>query len=113
MSLLFPTKSRNAGSVPRKSDPPSDDELQIPPDIRASAEPDGVVFLNVATGAVFASNAIGSCIWKGLEDRLGVDIIARKISEDYGLSWEEARQDTAAFLASLEANGLLFDQREH
>jgi hypothetical protein len=67
----------------------------------------------MGTGAVFASNAIGSCIWKGLEDRLGVDTIARKISDDYGVSWEEARQDAAAFLVSLEANGLLVDQRKH
>jgi hypothetical protein len=87
--------------------------LRIPPEVRATAEPDGVVFLNVGTGALFASNAIGSCIWKGLADRLDLDMIACKISDDYGVSWEEARQDASAFIASLEANGLLYPQRKH
>lgn len=81
--------------------------LTISPDARASMDHDGIVFLHVGSGAVFASNCIGARIWRGLLDHNGLESIAADISGEYGVPREQVQQDAAAFVADLEAKGLL------
>ena len=68
---------------------------------------DGIVFLHVGSGAVFASNFIGARIWRGLLDHNGLESIAADISGEYGVPREQVQQDAGGFVADLEARGLL------
>jgi hypothetical protein len=68
---------------------------------------DGIVFLHVGSGAVFASNSIGARIWRGLLDHDSLETIAADISGAYGVPRQQVRQDAAGFVADLEAKGLL------
>ena len=68
---------------------------------------DGIVFLHVGSGAVFASNGIGVRIWRGLLDQDSLETIAADISVEYGVPREQVQQDAAGFVADLEAKGLL------
>lgn len=91
---------RNAETGPAKSVIPS-------PDVRASLQEDGVVFLNLRSGIVFRSNRIGAAIWKGLGGRREPAAIASEIGREYGVRAEQAMRDTAAFIAQLEAQGFV------
>ena len=81
--------------------------LTILPAGRASLNPDGVVFLNVASGVVFKSNRVGSRIWEGVQKQQNPAAIAAQISREYCIPNEQASEDTATFLAQLEAEGFL------
>ena len=74
---------------------------------RASIHPDGAVFLNVERGVIFKSNRVGSRIWQGLLHRESPAAMVAQISREYAVPREQAAQDTAQFLAQLEAEGFL------
>lgn len=77
------------------------------PDVSASIHDDGVVFLHVTDGCVFASNRTGAHIWQGLEQQLSTTLIAEHISRRYRISTVTAQADTARFIAQLEARHLV------
>jgi len=77
------------------------------PDVRASLQEDGVVFLNLRSGMVFRSNRIGAEIWKGLGGRRELSSIAAEIGRQYGVPADQAALDTAAFVAQLETQGFV------
>jgi hypothetical protein len=74
---------------------------------RASIHPDGVVFLNIQRGVIFKSNRVGSRIWQGVQNQQSPSAIASQISREYAVPEEQAANDTAQFLAQLEAEGFL------
>ena len=65
------------------------------------------VLLDVHGGVVLASNAIGARIWQLIESRLDGVEIASRLALEYEVPAERARHDVAAFLAALEARGLV------
>jgi hypothetical protein len=75
--------------------------------VRASISSDGLVLLDVHGGVVLASNAIGARIWQLIESRLDGVEIASRLALEYDVPAERARNDVAAFLAALEAKGLV------
>ena len=77
------------------------------PDVRASLEANGVVFLNLRSGIVFRSNRIGAAIWRGLGSHMEVTAIASGIGREYSIPEEQAVEDTTAFVGQLEAQGFL------
>jgi Coenzyme PQQ synthesis protein D (PqqD) len=83
------------------------DPLVVSPDARVSLVSNGAVFLHARSGIVFTSNHIGARIWQGLLDREGVETIAARISQEAGVWLDQVRQDTAEFVADLEAQGFL------
>ena len=81
--------------------------FQIADAVRASISSDGLVILDVHGGVVLASNAIGARIWQLIELRLDGVEIAGRLALEYDVPAERAHEDVAAFLAALEARGLV------
>jgi hypothetical protein len=81
--------------------------FQIAAAVRASISDDGLVLLDVHGGVVLASNAIGARIWQLIESRLDGVEIASRLALEYDVPAERAQDDVAAFLAALEARGLV------
>ncbi len=81
--------------------------FKILPAGRASIHRDGAVFLNVERGVIFKSNRVGSRIWRGVLNQESPAAMAAQISREYAVPEEQAAQDTARFLAQLEAEGFL------
>lgn len=83
------------------------DRFRVSPYVRASSSEDGLVLLDVHAGLVLSANPIGARIWHLLEQQIGCLEIARQISHDYDVSIERAHGDVVAFVAGLEARGLV------
>ena len=76
----------------------------------ASFHDDGVVILHTGKGRVFSSNRTGAQIWRGIEQQLSMDLIARELSGEYQIPLTTAREHTVHFLAELQRHELV--QRE-
>jgi len=107
-SLLahFKTKT-GAASRARQTADHNAPSIVPSPEVRASLQEDGVVFLHLRSGIVFRSNRIGAAIWKGLGRRQDLASIASEIGREYGISAEQAARDAARFVAQLDAQGFL------
>jgi len=81
--------------------------FQVLPSGRASIHPDGAVFLNIEHGVIFKSNSVGSRIWRGVQRQESPAAMAAAISREYNIPEKRAEEDTAQFLAQLEAEGFL------
>jgi hypothetical protein len=57
--------------------------------------------------AVFTLNKVGSLIWNLIDGQASTSEIVAAVCEAYDVAPEQAEEDTAAFLASLEAAGLI------
>ena len=69
---------------------------------------DGVVMLlDLASGDFFELDDVGSRIWEGLDGRRTVADQAAVVADAYDVSLERARSDVIAFLADLDAKGLI------
>ena len=76
----------------------------------ASFHDDGVVILHTGKGRMFSSNRTGAQIWRGIEQQLTMDVIAREISGEYQIPLATAREHTVHFLTALQRHELV--QRE-
>ena len=76
-------------------------------DVTASIHDDGIVMLNVRTGCLYTSNHIGSCIWRSIARQMGLDEIAKEISDAYRIARSIATEHTVCFAGELERNGLI------
>jgi hypothetical protein len=75
--------------------------------IAASVHDNGVVFLHLARGYLFASNRVGAAMWQGLEQRIAPSKIAAQVSREYGIPYEVAYEHLQEFIADLARNQLL------
>ena len=85
----------------------------VNPEAVGSFHEDGVVILHAGSGRLFSSNAIGAHIWRGLEQQLSLETIAREISCAYQVAWATAREHTLIFLAALEQQALIHSNSRH
>jgi hypothetical protein len=85
-------------------------EFTPSPDVASSVHENGIVFLNIFSGQMFASNGAGARIWSGLKGRQSTETIVREISTDYQIDWATARGHVECFLIELEQQKLI--QRE-
>ena len=74
--------------------------------VQASVHGEGAVFLHVQDARLFAANAVGADIWKGLERQLDADAIAAELHERYGAPCETTRTHVIRFIQELERAGL-------
>lgn len=79
----------------------------VNPEAVGSFHDDGVVILHAGNGRLFSSNETGARIWRGLEQQLSWESIAREISTAYQIAWTTAREHTLNFLAALEQQALI------
>lgn len=76
-------------------------------DATASHHDEGIVILHVSKGFLYTSNRIGSCIWRGIEEHLPLEEIAKKISDAHEIAFSAACEHTQRFVAELERHALV------
>ena len=81
--------------------------LKIPPAVKASRDPDGIVLIHTTIGRLFSSNKTGARIWHYLEQQMSVDAMASEISREYGIAETAGREHVLTFLAELQRHGLI------
>ena len=79
----------------------------VNPDAVRSFHDDGVVILQAGTGRLFTSNETGARIWRGIEQQLSLETIAKEISSAHQIERATAREHTLNFLAALEQQALI------
>ncbi len=76
-------------------------------DVRATHSPDGAVLIDVRQGIIFSLNTTGSIVWMRLERGEAPDEIAGQLSDEFGVSQDQALQDILALIRTLEDRQLL------
>jgi hypothetical protein len=79
--------------------------MWLPPALRASTSDDGLVLLNVETGEIYTANAVGSQIWRLLQEGQGEAEIAAHLAEAYGRPQSAIAEDVHEFIDDLLALG--------
>jgi hypothetical protein len=82
------------------------------PETRAYQHAEGLVLLHLANGVIFTSNRTGAAIWKELQDRQTLPVIARRLAVDYGISEQVAATDAVSFCTQLKQQGFLVGEAE-
>jgi hypothetical protein len=77
----------------------------VNPEAVRSFHDDGVVILQ--NGRLFHSNETGARIWRGIEQQLPFEAIAKEISSAYQIARNTAREHTLNFLKALEQQSLI------
>jgi len=85
----------------------SDFSFTVSPEAAASFHDDGIVILHAGQGRLFSANGTGARIWRGLQQQLSLDTIAEKISDEYQIARNLAREHTLNFLTVLEQHALI------
>jgi len=68
----------------------------------AHSDMDGeVVMMSVTNGEYYGIDAIGSHIWKLLEDKISIGDICATLHEAYDVSEDQCKQDVMAFINHL------------
>lgn len=80
--------------------------MWLPPALRASTTDDGLVLLNVETGQIHTSNAVGCRIWQMLRDGRGEGEIAAELARAYGRSEAAIAEDVRDFVGELRSLGV-------
>lgn len=85
----------------------TDISFTVNPEAVPSFHDDGVVILHAGNGRLFTSNATGARIWRGIEQQLSLETIAKEISRVYPIARTTAREHMFSFLAALEQQSLI------
>jgi hypothetical protein len=83
--------------------------LQVSASVKTTSTPDGVVLLDIQGGMCFPLDAVGTFIWKGLEEHSSIEAIAQQIAETYQISLQQALADVRDFVEQLHAEHLVHD----
>lgn len=81
--------------------------------LRASANvaardiPEGLMLVDLSTGAAFKLNRVGAAVWKRLDGATDVAAIVAELQTQYRVAAEDLRRDVDALLADLEKQGLI------
>ena len=67
----------------------------------------GIVLLHIANGCLFASNATGARIWRGVEERQPLEAIVNEISDEYEIDRPKALEHVECFLHELKQQKLI------
>jgi len=83
--------------------------LRRSPDALATQVDGDIMMLVLSTGMYHSLSGAAARIWEVLETPSTLDEISARIAEEYGVSLEQCRTDTQAFLADLSRAGLVDD----
>jgi len=83
--------------------------LRRSPDALATQVDGDIMMLVLSTGMYHSLSGVAARIWEVLETPSTLDEISARIAEEYGVSLEQCRTDTQAFLADLSRAGLVDD----
>ncbi len=79
----------------------------IPFHVRSVHNADGVVLLNIHSGAYFALNTVASLVWEQLRGGGSRETALEALQDHYGAPRERLARDVDALLARLQEKGLL------
>ena len=82
------------------------------PNVASSVHDNGMVLLHIANGHMFASNAAGARIWRGVEERQSLERIVNDISDEYHIGRTTAWGHVEGFLIKLERQKLIEQETE-
>jgi hypothetical protein len=75
-------------------------------DVVARDIPDGLMLVNLTTGAAFKLNRVGAAVWQRLDGR-DVAAIVAELDQEYRVGVETLARDVNALLADLRGHGLV------
>jgi len=81
--------------------------LCVPPDVKASPHPDGIILIHRERGIVYSANRVGAMIWRAVAEGRSLESVVDSIGGEFRIPRQTAHEDAAEFLAQLEAEGLL------
>jgi len=84
-----------------------DDRVGVNSDAAASIHENGIVFLHVGNGRVYAANEAGARIWNGIVQQQPLRTIAAEICNEYQIPMTTALEDVSAFVDDLEQHSLI------
>jgi hypothetical protein len=76
-------------------------------DVVARDIPDGLMLVNIQTGAAFKLNQVGAAVWKRLDGISDVAAIVSELDQQYRVGIETLRRDVTALLENLQRRGLI------
>jgi hypothetical protein len=77
------------------------------PDVVAHDIPDGLMLVNLNTGAAFKLNRVGAAVWKRLDGVADVPAIVADLETHYRVGPETLLRDVGELLRDLEKQGLI------
>jgi hypothetical protein len=76
-------------------------------DVAARDIPNGLMLVNLQTGAAFKLNRVGADVWKRLDGIQQVSEIVGELDRQYGVGLEMLRRDVTSLLEDLQKQGLV------
>lgn len=77
-------------------------------DVAARDIPDGLMLVNLQTGAAFKLNQVGAAVWKRLDGNTDRAAIVADLEKRYGVDWDTLLRDVDVLLRDLEQQGLIW-----
>jgi cell division septum initiation protein DivIVA len=77
------------------------------PDVVSRDIPDGLMLVNVQTGAAFKLNQVGAAVWRRLDGASDLATIVADLDRQYQVGAERLLADVNALLADLQKQGLV------
>lgn len=77
------------------------------PDVAARDIPEGLMLVNVQTGAAFKLNRVGAAVWKRLDGNSQISAIVSELAQQYGVGLDVLQRDVATLLQDLQKQGLV------
>jgi Coenzyme PQQ synthesis protein D (PqqD) len=87
-------------------DPP----LRVCPDVVTQDLGDGLVLLNLRTGIYWGLNRTGAVIWRGIENRAGIETICRQLREEFDGADDALDNTVHNLLSELVAERLILEE---
>ena len=81
--------------------------MRVPSHVRAVADGDGAVILDIKAGKYFGVNAVGSLIWRCIENGHDLDSICEELRAACATSPASLRSDVESFVSELTARELV------
>jgi hypothetical protein len=81
--------------------------LRVSPDVAAREITDGLMLVNLETGAAFKLNQVGAAVWKRLDGSSDVAAIVADLAKLYRVEIGTLQLDVDALLRDLHQQGLV------
>jgi hypothetical protein len=81
--------------------------FRVARDIASRDIPEGLMLVDLTTGAAFKLNRVGALVWKRLDGATDVAAIVADLQTQYRVAAEDLRRDVDVLLADLEKQGLI------
>jgi hypothetical protein len=85
----------------------ADDGFHIPDSVRTVVNAERAVLMDLQSGTVFTTNAIGAFIWESLVDGQPPSAIASALCGEHHIASEQALADVLAFVHQLYQRNLI------